>query len=162
MLGRLKGQLQKVTQAKDVDINVQLRALKESKVKVTFRDIWRDYRMYHKSYFYYQVYEPSKESNKRDEVPVEVDRFSFKEYSRWLMLHAPNLSFNEPSHVLSKLIQVTLIFGMCWFIQIPVRAYYDYKDPLLKDDGDTLQGVSAEATLRRLKYKKKTPDWQTI
>ena len=43
----------------------------------------------------------------------------------------------------------------------PWKMYYDYKDPLLKDKNDTLEGVSAEQTLIRLKYKQKVNGWLT-
>ena len=40
-------------------------------------------------------------------------------------------------------------------LSYPYYVYYDYKDPLLKDKDDSFFGVSAEATMRRLKYKQK-------
>ena len=44
----------------------------------------------------------------------------------------------------------------------PWKIYYDYKDPLLNDKDDTLVGISSEATMRRLKYKKKQANWQQV
>ena len=101
-----------------------------------------------------------KQVSKHNQVPVDVDNFSFKNYLKWLIMHGQDEPLREPNFVFSKLILLSFIFAFSMFITIPIRAYYDYEDPLLKDKDDSLEGVSAENTLRRLKYKKKTANWQ--
>lgn len=58
---RLRGQLSNQLQNTQPDINEQLRSLKESNVRVTFSDIWRDYLMYRRNFYRSQVYTSPKE-----------------------------------------------------------------------------------------------------
>ncbi len=65
----------------DVDINDQLRSLKESDVQVTFTDIYRDYKMFRRAYYYHMVVDTEKimyktnETNEKGEVPVDIENF---------------------------------------------------------------------------------------
>ena len=157
----VESQLSK-SQGRDLDINEQLSSLRESDVKVTFSDIWHDYKMYRRSYFYHQVIESPKKFYQRNEVKVDVDKFSFFEYFIWVLKHGQDLPYDHPASILCKLLILSFIMGGSWILTKPMKIYYDYKDPLLKDCDDSLVGISAEVTLRRLKYKKKMANWQTI
>ena len=105
-----------MTQPKDVDINVQLRALQEDKVKVTFNDIWRDYKMYKKSYYFHQVQEKAKVTQSREQVPVDIDAFSYRSYIKWLVFEAHRGPIYEPSVMFSKLLFITFILVGFWVI----------------------------------------------
>ena len=95
-------------------------------------------------------------------MPVDVDNFSLWETAKWVVLHGHTAKVQDPIHIAHKLFYLTMIFVGFYVVNIPIKRYYDYEDPLLKDKDDTLDGVSAEATLRRLKYKKKTANWQSL
>lgn len=78
------------------------------------------------------------------------------------MENGNNLRVDEPGRILFVLLCLTGLMLASMVLTRPWKIYYDYKDPLLKDKDDTLQGVSSEATMRRLKYKQKLANWKTI
>ena len=116
--------------------------------------------MYRRSYYYYQIHEPRKERNKREQVEVDVDKFSMKDTFLWVLNHGQDQHMFDPAFIAAKLFFLTMIFVTWRVVNIPIKRYYDYQDPLLKDKDGTLDGISTEATFRRLKYKKKISDWQ--
>ena len=79
--GRVSNQLQN----RQPDINDQLRSLKESDVRVTFNDIWRDYLMYRRNFYYHQVTKPPKEIYAETQVKVDLDKFTVRGYLKWVM-----------------------------------------------------------------------------
>ena len=60
-----------------------------------------------------------------------------------------------------RLIHLSIVLGIQLLILIPVSYYYDWKDPLIKDD-ELVEHATSEATLRRLKYKKKIKNWRKM
>ena len=87
---RFRGQVSNQLNNAQPDINEQLRSLKESDVRVTFRDIWCDYWMYREAYFFDYTYkvEPEYLQPKHDEVPdhkVDVENFSILQYIKYVI-----------------------------------------------------------------------------
>ena len=115
--------------------------------------------MYKRSYFHYQLTETPKVTYERQAVSVDVDKFSFMEQFKWLMTNGQDMPYNHPANIASKLFLLSLLMASSWILTKPIKKYYDYKDPLVRDNDDTMTGISAEATMRRLKYKKKLPNW---
>ena len=88
-------------------------------------------------------------------MKVDVDNFTVKGYLKWVYENGETLPAEEPGKILYKLLLFTLMMFTSMVFTRPWKIYYDYTDPLLKDKDDTLIGISSEATMRRLKYKKK-------
>ena len=136
-----------------------LQEIKENNVRVTFSDIWRDYQNYRKAYYFTKVMDTPKEIFQQQEVPVDLDNYSTVETLKqiWKDRHAhPKMSVNS---LFCFLVWMSSSFVLFLIIRIPLDWYYDFKDPLEKKD-EAASTVSAEATLRRLKYKKKVSNWQ--
>ena len=55
------------------------------------------------------------------------------------------------------LVEFSLLLLGFLIVRVPVNWYYNWKDPLLTSDVEL--PVSAEATLRKLKYKSKMANW---
>ena len=159
LVKRFRGSVSNQLQNRQPDINDQLRSLKESDVRVTFGDIWRDYLMYRKNFYYYQVSKPQKEVYAETQVKVDLDKFTVRGYFKWVMDNGQHLKVHEPGRIIYVLLFITGMMLASMVLTRPWKIYYDYKDPLLKDKDDTLVGISSEATMRRLKYKKKQLNW---
>ena len=160
---RLRGQVSNQLNNAQPDINEQLRSLKESDVKVTFRDIWVDYWMYRDAYYYQYNFEEKPEYLKPKEVEpdhkVDIENFSILEYIKFVIWQGQDSSYHEQAFIWNKLLLFSFFLFGHMVLNYPYRYYYDFKDPLLKDKDDSFHGVSAEATLRRLKYKQKQKNW---
>ena len=116
--------------------------------------------MYRRSYFYHQLIEEPKKTFEREAVKVDTEKFSIKEYFKWLYQHGAYGQWHDPSALFRNLLFFTAWMVTSYVLTRPWKIYYDYKDPLLSSSEDSLDGISAEATLRRLKYKQKVSDWQ--
>ena len=60
-----------------------------------------------------------------------------------------------------KMIAFTAFLSLYFVIMIPVSWYYDFEDPLVKDQS-LVEHSTSDATMRRLKYKKKIKNWQDV
>ena len=89
-----------------------------------------------------------------------MDNFSFIDYLKWVFKNQDNLAYHEPGFILHRLLFLSFVMGCSYVFSRPWKWYYDYKDPLVRGSDDTLDGISADATLRRLKYKQKVAGWQ--
>ena len=102
-----------------------------------------------------------KEIYANNQVKVDVDNFTVRGYLKWVMKHGETLKYHETGFILYKLLIITALMLISMVFTRPWKIYYDYKDPLVKDKDDTLDGISSEATMRRLKYKTKQANWKT-
>jgi hypothetical protein len=72
------------------DINVELEKLREMNVKVTFRDIKRDYQNYRMAYFFHQVVPTPTELNNQflEKEPVpDLTNYSTIDTLKWVYKH---------------------------------------------------------------------------
>ena len=109
LLSRMRTSLSTQIKNNEPDINEQLRSLKESQVRITFSDIWRDYTFYRKAYYQGQVRRPPAEVYKEQQVKVDVEKFSYIEYLKFVFKHGHDLEINNPTYLLSKALVMTLI-----------------------------------------------------
>ena len=91
-LSRLRGSLTKSLQQprQTPDINEQLNALREADVKITFRDIWLDYKMYRRSYFFFNFPDAPKKVFAKNQVSVDVDAFRVRDCFKWVIMEGHN------------------------------------------------------------------------
>ena len=115
--------------------------------------------MYRRSYYFYLKTNAPRQLDKLNQVHVDIDKFSLWAYLVKCVKHGHDLPYYEIGFMINKLFSFTLVFLSLTIFSYPLRKYYDFKDPLLKDKDDSLENVSAEATLLRLKYKTKAKDW---
>ena len=54
-MSKLKNKFMASTTKQDFDINKQIADLDERKVRLTFRDIWVDYRNFRQAYYFFQI-----------------------------------------------------------------------------------------------------------
>ena len=60
------------------DINEKLAAMREEDVRVTFTDIWLDYKRYRKAYYREQVITTAKQQSIENEVKVDFETFTVR------------------------------------------------------------------------------------
>ena len=117
--------------------------------------------MYRRAYYYLQLYPSAKDSMVANEVPVDFDNFSVRK------LLWENVYQNGDAHRRKQ--------GIWWYFQVLAaltgatvlcigtfhyRSWkYEWADPLVKEEENVLDTVSAEGSLRRLKYKRKVNNW---
>ena len=111
--------------------------------------------MFRRNFYIRQVYPSPKETDMKNQVKVDVDKFTILGYLKWVEQNGENLRVHEPGRIIYTLLVLTSLMLISMIFSLPWKIYYDYKDPLVKDKDDSLAGVSSEATMRRLKYKKK-------
>jgi len=143
------------------DINEQLRKVRESELKVTFGDIWQDYKNYRQAYYFSKVFETPKETYQRQAVQVDLENFTLKGQLMYLYDNRANHQRYSPNWFATQLAYITFIFVVYAIVHVPYEWYYEFKDPYLSassDDTDLID-QSAESTMRRLKYKKKVNNW---
>ena len=152
----------------NVDINEQLSSLRESDVKITFSDIWNDYKNYRLAYYYYTDERVAKFVKRepgcddKGEFPVDVDNFSVRKYAWWVIKHLGSHERGTFPHLYTFLFVLTIFAGSARLGFEVKGLMYGYKDPLVKDEEDAIDQVSAENTLRRLKYRRKIKDWRQV
>ena len=126
------------------DINEQLGSLRESDVKVTFTDIWRDYKNYRTAYYFVESEKLQKDlknepgTDEKGEVPVNIDNFSFRKYIKFVYKHSESHEKNTfPSLVIALSTLTIFIFSARLGFEIK-GLIYDYKDPLIRDEEDVI------------------------
>ena len=156
----------KPAETKQFDINEELNALKESDVRVTFTDIWRDYWHYRIAY-YHRTHEGIRQhllqhegSDEKGEVQVDVDKFKMGEHLKWTVKFKESHNLYTFSYMINILLLFSTMTGIGWCVQQWNGWWYDWKDPLIKDETDAASQATAENTLRRMKYKRKVKNWQ--
>ena len=143
------------------DINQQIRELDERKVKVTFKDIWQDYRNFRSAYYFRQLPTP-KEVFEKHEVQVDTKNFRMAIFLVDLFKNHKNPPRGSVSNWFTHLVLIMAVwFG--WRIgRKPFEWYYHWDDPLKPDDDTPFAGVRAQDIRERLRYKTKARDWRNI
>ena len=163
IVARFRGQVSNKINNAQPDINEQLRSLKESDVKVTFRDIWVDYWMYRDAYFYRYTFKETPEylqpKKLEPDHKVDIENFSILKYMKDVIYFGQDANYGTLPFMLNKLLFFSAMLFGHMILSYPYAVYYHYKDPLLKDKDDSFFGVTSEATMRRLKYKQKQRNW---
>eukprot|EP00347_Sterkiella_histriomuscorum_P004082 403361817 len=144
-------------QSKDDDINIQIRDLDSKKLKLTFNDIFQDYKNFRSNYYFYQMESPK---DRLAKMQVDVDTKSFK-IQDWLVDffyfrhgQSPLLSAED---IFTKFIMIISLFLLYRLVRKPYEWYYHWDDPLQGQSNKSLDANFAE----RLKHKKKIRKWWT-
>ena len=137
--------------------------MREEDVRVTFTDIWLDYKRYRKAYYYDQVMKTAKEQTIENEVKVDFENFTIRQemMDKWKDREVEGQR-QTYWYFFFSVSSLTLIY----FLRVGVHEFrrwrYGYDDPLVKEESQTYDEVSAEHSMRRLKYQRKVKNWDQV
>ena len=127
--------------------------MREEDVRVTFTDIWLDYKRYRKAYYREQVITTAKQQSIENEVKVDFETFTVRKAL------AENWKDREAAS--QKRTWWHLFFSCSLFTALYIvsvgkyefrRWRYGFDDTLVKEESFQYDEVSAEHSMRRLKY----------
>lgn len=111
-----------------------LRSAQESKVRLTFTDIWRDYKNYRNAYYFHKVIPTPREivqkELEKDPVPP-LDKFSLWQTLKWLIANRQAHESLSPNDIFCKMLYITILLVFGKVIAVQKRWYYNWKDPLV-------------------------------
>ena len=93
---------------------------------------------------------------------MDIDNFSVRKYTWWVIKHLGSHERGTFPHLYTFLFFLTLFAGGARLGFEVKGLIHDYKDPLVNDEEDTIDKVSAENTMKRLKYKRKIKNWRQV
>ena len=112
--------LLKPVESKHEDINEKLNALKESDVRITFTDIWRDYWHFRAAY-YHKTHEGIKQrllqhegTDEKGEVPVDVDKFEMGKHLKWTVKYKESHNIYTSSYMFNILLLFSALTALGW------------------------------------------------
>ncbi|CDW83199.1 UNKNOWN [Stylonychia lemnae] len=136
------------------DINVQLRELDPKKVKLTFSDIWQDYKHFKQSYYFFQKYVMESEEQK-GQITIDPKEFSLKKwFIEFFWTNSDKHGTVTPQAYFYKIVFLILGYALWRLRRKPAEYYYHWHDPLENQINQNLQ-----ENQQRLKHNKKIDQW---
>ena len=117
------------------DINQQIAELDEKKLRLTFKDIWADYKNFRSAYYFTQYPSP-KEYYEKAAVHVDTKNFKIGQFFFDLAKNHGKHPYLSPSYFFTSLALMLITFYTWRLVRRPVEIYYHWDDPLITKISD--------------------------